>query len=159
LSDGGALLDRWAEEENGPELVADVYAYANRPAALHNKIKALAGEKIDYAVGGVTAANIWAAHLSEEPPIVDLWISARESVDDVARVLEGTVLNKGARGANVRLWQTKGDPALRKKGAVVYDLSTSLAAVSWARAYVEAYRSPGRGREVADYLRRRWLPV
>jgi hypothetical protein len=159
LSDAGALLDRWAQEENGPELVTDVYAYANRPAALRDKIKALTEKQIDYAVGGVIAADMWAAHLSKEPPIVDLWISARESVDDVARMLEGTVLNKGERGANVRLWQSKGDPALRKKGSVSSDLSSSLAAVSWARAYVEAYRASGRGREVADNLRRRWLPV
>lgn len=158
LHDPGALLDRWADEERGaPEERTGLSVWARTPADLLQRLAtAMHDQQLRYAFGGITAANIHVPTLTA-PSTPDLWIPAHIAARDVARALGGQVV---ASGANVRLWQTTDDVALRRATAhpagperSATDLAP-LSVVSPYRAYVEARRAPGRGPDVADALRR-----
>jgi hypothetical protein len=151
LSNPGALLDRWAEEEVRPEVITRVYAHAPSYHDLYARITKL-GYLTNYAVGGVGAANLWAPLLTTDPR-PDVWIPAAAAAEDIARELGGTVVESGE---NIHLWQTSSDPALVHRTVVAGDdLSQQVRCVNWPRAYVEARRARGRGGEVADHLRAR----
>jgi hypothetical protein len=151
LSNPGALLDLWGQEEGRPEVITRVYAYAPSYHDLYPHIAEL-GYLTNYAVGGVAAANLWAPLLTADPP-PDIWIPAAAPAEDIARALGGTIVDSGE---NIHLWQTSGDPALLHRTLVARDdLRQQVRCVSWQRAYVEARRARGRGAEVADHLRAR----
>lgn len=160
LRDAAALLDRWTEEEHRePNEVTGLSVWSRSPPDLLERIDRLSESGLVYAIGGVAAANLYEPSLSVTPtPAV--WIPSETPASKVADSLNGQIVSSGA---NLWLWQTSGDPALRF-AAPVADKATnhpkSLRAVTLARAYVEARHGGGRGSDAAAVLRRRLnLPV
>jgi hypothetical protein len=175
LSNAGALLDRWADEEVGPQTESAIYAHGRTARDLYAKIADLEKSGIPCALGGVAAANLWTPSLATLPWPEYLWIPASLPANQIAEALGGSVV---ADGANLRLWQTAGDPALYHRRPAAPGQSRSMAVrlsevpalapfsvaldekpsveipvVSPARAYVEALQARGRGRDVAKRLR------
>jgi hypothetical protein len=151
LRDPGALLDRWAEEERAePEEATGITAWSRTTGELIERIASL--DDLDYALGGVGAANLYAPTLTAAP-LLELWIPAEVPPTSVANQLNGEVV---ATGANVRLLQRSGDRALHHAHLLpsTKQVARGPRVVSPYRAYVEARRSVGRGREVAEALRR-----
>jgi hypothetical protein len=92
----------------------------------------------------------------------DVWIPADTPPETIARILGGEVVSSGA---NLRLLQSPGDPALRHAAPKVVvtnrdpavEAALTLMLVSVPRAYVESRSATGRGPEVAQHLRRVFL--
>lgn len=175
LANAGALLDRWADEEVGPQTETAIYAHGRTARDLYAKIADLEESGVPCAVGGVAAANLWRPSLTALPWPDHLWIPASLPANAIAEALGGTVVTDGA---NLRLWQTTGDPALYHRRPAARGQSPSMAVylsevpppppfgvainektvvqvpvVSPARAYVEALQARGRGKDVANQLR------
>lgn len=151
LRDPGALLDRWAEEERAePEEATGISAWSRTIGELIERVASL--DDLDYALGGVGAANLYAPTLTAAP-LLEIWISAEAPPTSVANQLKGEIV---ATGANVRLLQRSGDMALHYARLLpsVKQATRGPRLVSPYRAYVEARRSVGRGPEVAEALRR-----
>jgi len=152
--DAGALLDLWAREErSGPEEMTGVNVLARSPVDLLHRIARLRDEGIPYAIGGVAAANLYVPILSSMP-IPEIWIPADAAPRDIARSLDAEIVSTGA---NVRLWQTTSDPALRRATTIASAAVKSLPGiriVSQERAYIEANHASGRGSDAAAALRR-----
>jgi hypothetical protein len=132
-----------------------MYVWARNTDDLLQRIGALDSARLDYALGGVAAANLHEPTLATTPtPMV--WIPVANPPEDAARLLSGEVVNSGA---NLIVWQAAGDPALRLAKRLGTwrvapdDLVRGLSVVSPARAAVEAIRAPGRGPEVGQRLR------
>jgi hypothetical protein len=159
LVDAAAILDLWAEEERvEPEQQAMVYLWMRSPRELPIKLRAIPNLKARWAVGGVTAANLYAPTLTADP-IPDVWVSSDVPFEKVADVLRGEIV---PTGANLRLMQTGGDPALHHAGTLGSSMlrpnadegeERDLIVVSGPRAYVEARASTERGPEVAQNVR------
>lgn len=152
LSDSGALLDRWRDEERPePEEITGISLWSRTTDSLFAHLATVFQSPWNYAVAGAAAANLYAPTLTV-PPVVDIWISAEHAASSVANVLAGEIVSTGA---NLRVLQTTGDPSLML--AQTLPASTpgfpGLRVVSPYRAYVEASRSTGRGPETANALR------
>lgn len=152
LTNPGALLDRWADEEARPQLITRVYAHAPSFRDLYAATARLR-DVVECAIGGVAAANLYEPLLTRDPR-PDLWIPAGVPAGEIAQELGGSIVDDGE---NIRLWQTPGDPALKfsRMIAASYDPRALYPCVTAQRAYVEARRNRGRGAEVADHLRAR----
>lgn len=153
LIDPSALLDQWSVEERPQaEEVTGLSLWARSEAALLPKIARLADRGITYALGGVAAANTYAPSLTVLP-VPEVWVPAHLSPAEIADALDSKIV---ASGMNIRLWQTRGDPAFKlARDLPTEATSTSLRVVSRFRAFVEASHSPGRGQDVASQLRRK----
>jgi predicted transcriptional regulator len=160
LTDLGALLDLWAQEEREVERVTGLYVWSRSPAALYDKLPVLNDLKVQWALAGVSAANLYAPTLTTTPnPIVR--IDASVPASRVAEVLGGEIVQKGA---NLHLWQTKGNAALYKvapwvtaHGGIGRASEGLLQIVSQPRAYIESITGPGRTPDVAQNLRERMI--
>jgi hypothetical protein len=152
--DATVLLDLWAREErSGPEETTGVNLLARSPVDLLHRITRLKDEGIPYALAGVAAANLYVPILNSMP-IPEIWIPADSSPQDIARSLDAEIVSTGA---NVRLWQTTSDAALRRATTINSPAVKSLPGiriVSRERAYIEANNASGRGSDVAAALRR-----
>jgi hypothetical protein len=118
---------------------------------LLDQLATLNKASFEYALGGVTAANLFAPSLTVMPQPT-IWIPAAASANDVARLLGGEVVESGA---NVRVWQTSGDVALRRAYSLLptWPTHSGLRVVTPYRAYVEALQATGRGPDAAAALR------
>jgi predicted transcriptional regulator len=160
LTDLGALLDLWAQEEREVERVTGLYVWSRTPAALYDELPVLNDLKVQWALAGVSAANLYAPTLTTTPnPTIR--IDASVPASRVAEMLGGEVVQKGA---NLQLWQTKGNAALYKVAPWVSAHSGIgraseglLQIVSQPRAYIESITGPGRTPDVAQNLRERMI--
>ena len=160
LTDLGALLDLWAQEEREVERVTGLYVWSRSPAALYDKLPVLNDLKVQWALAGVSAANLYAPTLTTTPnPIIR--IDASVPASRVAEMLGGEVVQKGA---NLHLWQTTGNAALYKvapwvtaHGGIGRASEGLLQIVSQPRAYIESITGPGRTPDVAQNLRERMI--
>lgn len=154
-----ALLKLW-EEDGGPTpSVTSVYMWSRTSEDLIRSMTRFGETATNYALGGVTAANLHEPTLSGLP-LVNVWIPSSMPPAEIATDLGADLVESGA---NVLLWQAPGDPALR----LARPLRTwrqdapgdllPLAVVTPARAVVEALQGSGRSPEVAERLRQRIL--
>ena len=91
LTDLGALLDLWAQEEREVERVTGLYVWSRSPAAVYDKLPALNDLKVQWALAGVSAANLYAPTLTTTPnPIVR--IDASVPASRVAEALGGEIV-------------------------------------------------------------------
>jgi hypothetical protein len=108
VSQPSRILDLWAAEERRPATITRAYVWARSPRELLAKLANLDSLRGKYAVGGVTAANIYAPTLTVDPaPAV--WIESAVPVAHVLKALEGEEVSEGA---NVEFRQATADPAL-----------------------------------------------
>jgi predicted transcriptional regulator len=160
LTDFGALLDLWAQEEREVERVTSLYVWSRSPDALYDKLPALNDLKIQWALAGVSAGNLYAPTLTATPnPIVR--IDASVPASQAAQALGGEIVQKGA---NMLLWQTTGNAALYNvapwistHGGIGRASAGLLQIVSRPRAYIESITGPGRTPDVAQGLRERMI--
>lgn len=159
LIERGALLDLWAEEEKRtPSVVTPLNVWSRSPNALLAKLPQLNQVTPLWAVGGTTAANLYAPTLTTFPEPV-IWVDAKVPFEDVARVLGG---EKVERGANVFLWQSERNLALKQSRIIEPNgfnagVDQPLRIVSRPRAYIEALHGAGRSQDVAQNLREKIL--
>lgn len=155
LHDAPALLDRWADEEHRePNEVTGLSVWSRSPPDLLERIVRLSESGLQYAIGGVAAANLYEPSLSVTPA-PEIWIPSEMSAIKVADALNGQIVSSGA---NLWLWQTSGDPALRLAAPIAnkaHNAPRDLRAVTLPRAYVEARNAGGRASDAAAVLRRR----
>ena len=155
----GGLLDLWAEEEQRtPSVVTPLNVWSRSPNALLAKLPQLNQVTALWAVGGTAAANLYAPTLTIFPEPV-IWVDAKVPFEEVARVLGG---EKVERGANVFIWQSERNLALKRSRMIEPNESKSgldqpLQLVSRPRAYIEALHGAGRSQEVAQNLREKIL--
>jgi hypothetical protein len=149
------ILDLWIDQGGPAPRETGMYVWARNTDHLLERIGALGSARLEYALGGVAAANLHEPTLATTPtPTV--WIPVANPPEDAARQLSGEVVNSGA---NLTVWQAAGDPALRLAKRLGTwrvapdDPVRELSVVSPARAAVEAIRAPGRGPEVGQRLR------
>jgi hypothetical protein len=162
LKDFGALLELWSKEERPVERVTELYVWSRSPQALYEKLPTPLHElKAQWAIAGLAAAHLYAPILTAPPnPIIRL--DAAVPAQDVAKVLGGEVVDKGA---NLQVWQTPGNLALQKvepwmsKPGSIGDPARGglLQIISRPRAYIETIGAPGRAPEVAQSLRERMV--
>lgn len=158
VADPGALLDVWvAEERSRPDLSRGIYVWSRSPVGVYEKLPKLNEAAASWALGGVSAANLYAPTLTTYPdPTV--WVSARIPAQKIAEVIGGELVDKGA---NMQIWQSDTDVALqhsidwsapigRPAGVVRV---AGMRIVSQPRAYVEAMSGAGRSTEAARNLR------
>ena len=63
LLNPGALLETWAAEERQPERISSLYVYSRSPADLLAKLPRLGELKVQWALSGLSAANLHAPTL------------------------------------------------------------------------------------------------
>ena len=161
VEDAAAILERWADEERPAEHARGLYVWAPSPRELLAKLVKLSASGLRWALGGVSAANLYAPSLTAEPE-PEVWIPADVPAAHVAEVLGGELV---ASGASLRILQNAGDPALRhaapRPAAPGWDphvgAGDATLLVSAPRAFVEARASAGRGPDVAANVRRLFL--
>jgi hypothetical protein len=102
-------------------------------------------------------------HPSLPPPLLPSFIDAGISVQKVAKVLGGEIVEIRA---NLLVWQNKGNPALHHPQSwlpsekdAIGDRGNGghLQIVTRPRAYIEAIKAPGRAAEVAQALREKMI--
>jgi hypothetical protein len=160
LRDPGALLDLWSTEERRPQRITNLYLWSRSPADLFGKLPQLHELKIQWAVAGLSAANLYAPTLTTTPDFT-IWADSSQPVAKMASSLGGEIVEKGA---NFQVWQSAGDFPLHEttvwspKGKHNIPIGPGLLnIVSEPRAYVEAVSGSGRASEVAQNLRERML--
>jgi len=150
------LLQLW-ERDGGPvPTVTGLYVSVRSTEQLFRRLAMVTNSRERYAVGGVTAANLYEPTLTSQPtPTV--WIPAASPPSRLADALGGGEVVDS--GPNVICWQAPGDPATRLAKHLGTWRSAGgegiepLLLVSPARAVVESAKSTGRAREVSDNLR------
>ncbi|MGB7587081.1 MAG: hypothetical protein WBM00_00055 [Solirubrobacterales bacterium] len=145
VTNPGALLDLWAEENVDRPARTLGYLLAQTPQRLITKLGTnLGGGGIDYAVTGAAAASLVAPFVTAVP-IVEVWVSARTAPDELLQRAEAEPVTNGE---NVVFLQAKDDAplAFREKEKGVW-LANPF------RLYVDLLRDPRRGREQAEHLR------
>lgn len=160
LVDRGGLLDLWATEEHQrPEETTGLYVWSRSPQGLFEKLPLINHLTERWAFGGPAAANSYAPTLTTYPdPTV--WVDARIPPEDVARTLQGEIVDKGS---NLQLWQSERNLALELANLLKPSEPSSLPrnpelrVVSKPRAYIEAVGGAGRSPEIAQNLRERIL--
>ncbi len=146
VTNPGALLDLWAEENVDRPTRTHGYVLAQTPKRLITKLgTSLGGGDVDYAATGAAAASLVAPFVTAVP-VVSAWVSARAAPEGLLRTAEA---ERVTDGENVVFLQAKDDAPLRfrekKKGVWI---------VNRFRLYVDLLGDPRRGREQADHLRR-----
>ena len=145
LTNPGALLDLWAEENTDRSTRTLGYVLAQSPQRLITKLgKNLDGGGIDHAVTGAAAASLVAPFVTAVP-IVDVWVSAKAASDELLRAAGAEAVSDGE---NVVFLQAKDDAPLRFR-----EKHKSVWIANRFRLYVDLLRDPRRGREQAEHLR------
>jgi hypothetical protein len=164
------LLDLWKTEERLTQArVTTAYVWASTFIELLSRLTTFNQRGRPWAIGGSAAANLYAPTLTVEP-VLKLWISEREPVEEALESVHGKPVTGGH---NVEVYQLRDDPwalhataLLRPRAeksaklpwSVVDQTTTDPAAlrlVSRPRAYVETcYEATRRDMEVAEALRR-----
>jgi len=154
------LLTLWTAAGGPSPTVTGVYAWGRSQRDLYKSILTASGRgQTRYAIGGVAAANLHEPSLTALP-LVAVWMPNSTPPRDVVTKLDGEIVDSGA---NILLWQAKGDPALCLAGPLARWRSDAaeevkqLSVVTPARAVLESLDSAGRGPELAENLRRRIL--
>lgn len=161
VEDAPAILDRWADEERTAEHSTGLYVWTPSLRELHSRLVKLSESGLRWALGGVSAANLYAPSLTAEP-VPEVWIPADVPAAKVAEVLGGELVESGA---SLRILQTAGDPALRHAAPrpaapdrdPPFGAGEATLLVSAPRAFVEARAAAGRGPDVAANVRRLFL--
>jgi hypothetical protein len=154
LEDPGALLDLWTTEERiRPRSSKGIYVWSRSPIGIYEKLSSLKLE-MQWAVGGISAANLYTPTLTVYPDPV-IWLADHIPAERMAEALGGEVADKGA---NVLIWQSEGDLALQNAKTYSGEPSmtnpfSGLRLVSKPRAYLETSGGTGRAPEVAENLR------
>ena len=159
ISNVGGLLDLWATEEQPVEHSTGIYLWSRSPHELLRKLPLLNKLSVPWALASTAAANLYAPTLTTFPD-PSVWIESSAAIREVARVLGGELVDKGA---NLQILQSKNDLAFAN--AILWTSANTpadftvedLRIVSRPRAYVETINAPGRGPEVAQNLRQRIL--
>ena len=151
LVNGSALLDLWAEEEHiETKSESWLYVWALNPVARYKSLTALEGRGFRWALGGVSAANAYAPHLTNLPD-PHVWVDAAVPVDEVARAVGGEVVYDGG---NVLIKQTERNAPLVRSRLLDSGIGVNgMRVVTPWRSVVESSASPARGEEVAAHLR------
>jgi hypothetical protein len=172
------ILDLWADEDTKSPKRTLAYVWAPSPRALLEEFRKLSDVALYWALGGVSAANLYAPTLTAEP-IPTLWIPDSVPASAALKALSGEAVTEGH---NLVLQQTPNDPwALNRMeptrqyedaprdprtrvievlGPAIYSWNPSrplptVPLVSKPRAYVEAvHEKRGRAAEVAEALRK-----
>ena len=161
LIDFGGLLELWSKEEREPDSVSDLYVWSRSANALYEKLSELNELGSQWAMAGTSAAYLYAPILTAAPnPIVRL--DAAVPVQEVAKLLGGEVVKSGA---NLQIWQSKGNLALQKVHAWIPEKDTigyprtggPLQIISRPRSYIESINAAGRAPEVAQALREKMM--
>jgi hypothetical protein len=153
------LLDLWIRDRGPAPQSMGMYVWARSHNHLLGRLRQLDRAGVNYAIGGVTAGDLHEPTLSS-PPAPSVWIPAATPPTHIAKALDGELVDTGA---NLVVWQTPGDPALRLARRLAHwrgGLKSEVAAlrvVTPARAVVECMQAPGRGREVGEKLREKVL--
>jgi hypothetical protein len=146
VSNPGALLDLWAEENVDRPARTLGHLLAQTPQRLITKLGSNLGRAgTDYAVTGAAAASLVAPFVTAIP-VVNVWVSAKAAADEL---LGAAQAERVSDGENVVFLQAKDDAPLRfreeKKGTWI---------ANRFRLYVDLLGDPRRGREQAEHLRR-----
>jgi hypothetical protein len=157
VSNAGGLLDLWATEEHSGAQTTGLYVWSRSPQELLRKIPQLNQLHGRWALRGTAAANLYAPTLTTFPD-PSIWIESHFSTRQVASVLGGEVVDKGA---NLQILQSKSNLAFDNATLWVPNSSEAdspiqdLRIISRPRAYIETVNAGGRGPEVAQSLRQR----
>jgi len=157
VSNAGGLLDLWASEEQSGGQITGLYVWSRSPQELLKKLPQLNQLDGHWALAGTAAANLYAPTLTTYPD-PSVWIESHFAARQVATVLGGEVVDKGA---NLQILQSKSN--LVFENATFWAPSHSvdnlpiqdLRIISRPRAYIETVNAGGRGPEVAQNLRQR----
>jgi hypothetical protein len=139
LSNPRALAELWSQEETMPQPFFRGFLYAPSMEALAQKILEVCPEG---AGGGVLAANLYRPVLTRVPPPVRIWVPG----DFMPQTLETIGFQPADSGANIELYQTKGDPWR------VHRQQDGLPRVSRWRAWREIANAEGRTQELAEAM-------
>jgi hypothetical protein len=150
------LLELW-ERDRGPEpTVTGLYVSVRSTEQVIRRLAKASSSREHYAVGGVTAADLYEPTLTSQPTPT-IWVAAATPPIRLADDLGGGEVVES--GPNVIVWQAPGDPALRLSKQLsewrqaAGEGMEALFLVSPARAVVESAQGAGRAREVSDNLR------
>lgn len=151
LSDPGALLDLWAEENVAkPELVK-AYVLSRSPQELIERVaRSLDKKGVVHGLTGAAAASL-IAPFATAIPVMDVWVSEASRPEDLYGYLGGEPVPDGE---NVVLLQERGDVSLRFRTK-----HRNLWLASCFRIYLDLRRDPRRGKAQADNLRREVLGI
>ncbi len=131
--DAAGLLDLWGAEDTAPVEETQIYVWSRAPQELLQGLARLNDAVEAWALGGASAANLYAPTLTTYP-MATVWIPNATPVETVASALDGQVV---ADGGSVTIRQTAKDPwalhrlSLPTKGTV--DLSADVDANESAR--------------------------
>lgn len=168
LDNPALALDLWAEEEQFKRVVrTPLYVWSRSHPELLDQLASLQAWGAPWAFGGVAAANLYAPTLTVEPP-PEIWIPADRPPAEVARVLQGELVEEGATLFLLQMaedpWQvhvrrlfddSKSSAANTGAQGHAPDHVARLCVVSRPRAYIEACGiGTGRAQDVAHQLRR-----
>ena len=145
LSDPGALLDLWAEEQR--DRIDRTLAYHLAPTSQQQRqgiVGALEAAGIGYALTGASAADL-VAPLVTSVPMVQVWVSAAV---DPQPVLASTPAEAVDAGHNVVFLQARDDDPLLDRQRV-----DDTWIVNNFRLYLDLRNDPRRGTEQANHLR------
>jgi hypothetical protein len=154
LADPPALLDLWALEDPPlPDRTTGVHLWARSPTDLYRRVGSALQRELSWAMGGVAAANLYAPTLTT-PPSPSIWLPSDVPPGEVTSLLGGNIVDQGA---NLTMWQSRGDTALHHAGRWAVNADhlglDEFPLVSRPRAYVEALAGTGRSEDVARNLR------
>jgi hypothetical protein len=146
VSDPTALLDLWAEENTQQPVRIPAYLLAQSPRQLITELgHGLDRAGIGYALTGAAAASL-VAPLVTAIPVAEVWVTATTSAEQLCQVVGAELV---ADGQNVEFLQARDDTPLAFSEQV-----DGWRVASPFRLYADLRRSPRRGREQADHLRR-----
>lgn len=146
LSDPGALLDLWVEEQQDKAVRTTGYQLAQTQAALVSSLTA-ALDKADvrYAVTGAAAAAL-VAPLATAVTTTTVWV---DNIVDPRKLFAETPVEAVDSGANVVFLQASDNSPLLHR-----QRSEDLWLTSNVRLYLDLQADPRRGRDQADHLRK-----
>lgn len=159
ILNAGGLLDLWATEEQSVPQGTGLYVWSRSPQELLKKMSQLNQLNCRWALAGTAAANLYAPTLTIFPDL-SVWVESHFSLRQVAAVLGGEVVDKGA---NLQVLQSKSNLALENATLWTVNSGSSdlpqqkLRIISSPRAYIETVNAAGRAPEVAQNLRQRIL--
>ncbi len=152
ITNPGALLDLWAEEEKGRgarRTAAFVLARpGTRTAALLSERLAAAG--IAHAITGIAAAAILAPALTSVP-VTQVRVAAAIAASDALNAVEARETDEGA---NLVVIQGDDDTELRFRREV-----DGIWLAADTRIYLDSLRDPRRGKEQAQFFRESVLGI
>ncbi|HET9896603.1 MAG TPA: hypothetical protein VFQ44_16870 [Streptosporangiaceae bacterium] len=146
VTDPGALLDLWAEEDSYRPEWTRAFVLAQGAHRLSVEVgRNLSSCGLDYALTGAAAASI-VAPFATAVPVTELWVTARAAPAMLAELAGGEPADSGY---NVTLWQARDDTPL-----VFRDHVDGLWLANRFRLYVDLRHDSRRGPKEAAHLRR-----